>query len=51
MFDRYCDLIIPVVRSRFPKLKVIVGHLGERIPSDLFRLDERKSACQVLRLF
>jgi len=26
--------------SRFPKLKVIVGHLGERIPSDFWRIDE-----------
>lgn len=29
--------------SRFPKTKIIVGHLGERIPSDLFRIDERMS--------
>jgi len=29
------------VFDRFPKLKVIVGHLGERIPSDLFRIDEQ----------
>ncbi|KAH7136233.1 amidohydrolase 2 [Dactylonectria macrodidyma] len=28
------------VFDRFPKLKVIVGHLGERIPSDFWRLDE-----------
>ncbi|KAF8585050.1 amidohydrolase 2 [Ramaria rubella] len=27
--------------DRFPKLKVIVGHLGERIPSDFFRIDEQ----------
>ncbi|KAF9555899.1 hypothetical protein CPC08DRAFT_779565 [Agrocybe pediades] len=27
--------------SRFPKLKIIVGHLGERIPSDLNRIDTR----------
>lgn len=27
--------------DRFPKVKVIVGHLGERIPSDLFRIDEQ----------
>ncbi|KAG7087420.1 hypothetical protein E1B28_013388 [Marasmius oreades] len=29
------------VFDRFPKLKVIVGHLGERIPSDLFRIDDQ----------
>ncbi|KAF8890780.1 hypothetical protein BD779DRAFT_1671297 [Infundibulicybe gibba] len=29
------------VFDRFPKLKIIVGHLGERIPSDLFRIDEQ----------
>ncbi|KAN0098398.1 2,3-dihydroxybenzoic acid decarboxylase dhbD [Hyaloscypha variabilis] len=28
------------VFDRFPKLKVIVGHLGERIPSDFWRIDE-----------
>ncbi|KAL3462642.1 amidohydrolase family protein [Aspergillus heterothallicus] len=28
------------VFDRFPKLKIIVGHLGERIPSDFWRLDE-----------
>ena len=28
--------------SRFPKLKVIVGHFGERLPSDLFRIDQRQ---------
>ena len=27
--------------SRFPQLKIIAGHLGERIPSDLFRINER----------
>ncbi|KIJ25647.1 hypothetical protein M422DRAFT_785500 [Sphaerobolus stellatus SS14] len=27
------------VFDRFPKLKLIVGHLGERIPSDLIRID------------
>lgn len=26
--------------SRFPSLKVIVGHLGERLPSDFWRIDE-----------
>ncbi|KAG4431906.1 hypothetical protein IFR05_012618 [Cadophora sp. M221] len=26
--------------DRFPSLKIIVGHLGERIPSDLWRIDE-----------
>ncbi|KAG6890864.1 hypothetical protein C0992_012250 [Termitomyces sp. T32_za158] len=30
------------VFDRFPNLKIIVGHLGERIPSDLFRIDERR---------
>lgn len=29
--------------DRFPKVKVIVGHLGERIPSDLIRIDEQLS--------
>ncbi|KAK0493357.1 amidohydrolase 2 [Armillaria luteobubalina] len=29
------------VDSRFPTLKIIVGHLGERLPSDLFRTDEQ----------
>ncbi|RDB17584.1 2,3-dihydroxybenzoate decarboxylase [Hypsizygus marmoreus] len=29
------------VFDRFPQLKIIVGHLGERIPSDLFRIDEQ----------
>ncbi|TVY20142.1 2,3-dihydroxybenzoate decarboxylase [Lachnellula arida] len=28
------------VFDRFPKLKIIVGHLGERIPSDLWRIDD-----------
>ena len=27
--------------SRFPNLNIIVGHLGERIPSDLVRIDAR----------
>ena len=36
------NLIFHITRSRFPKVKVIVGHLGERIPSDLFRIDERR---------
>ncbi|KAH9477187.1 2,3-dihydroxybenzoate decarboxylase [Psilocybe cubensis] len=27
------------VFDRFPKLKIIVGHMGERIPSDLVRID------------
>ncbi|KAF7759625.1 hypothetical protein Agabi119p4_11320 [Agaricus bisporus var. burnettii] len=29
------------VFDRFPKAKIIVGHLGERIPSDLGRIDEQ----------
>jgi len=29
------------VFDRFPTVKVIVGHLGERIPSDFFRIDEQ----------
>ncbi|KAJ3972532.1 amidohydrolase 2 [Lentinula raphanica] len=29
------------VFDRFPSLKVIVGHLGERIPSDLVRIDAK----------
>ncbi|THU76577.1 amidohydrolase 2 [Dendrothele bispora CBS 962.96] len=28
------------VFDRFPNLKIIVGHLGERIPSDLFRIGD-----------
>ncbi|KAH7130921.1 amidohydrolase 2 [Dactylonectria macrodidyma] len=28
------------VFDRFPSLKVIVGHLGERLPSDFWRIDE-----------
>ncbi|TDL23599.1 amidohydrolase 2 [Rickenella mellea] len=31
------------VFDRFPRLKFIVGHLGERIPSDLVRIDEHIS--------
>jgi 2,3-dihydroxybenzoate decarboxylase len=34
--------IVLISHSRFPKVKVIVGHLGERITSDLFRIDERR---------
>ncbi|KAF8890683.1 amidohydrolase 2 [Infundibulicybe gibba] len=34
-------LCVNGVFDRFPKLKVIVGHMGERIPSDLFRIDEQ----------
>jgi len=29
------------VISRFPNVKIIVGHLGERMPSDLVRIDEQ----------
>ncbi|KAL0579218.1 hypothetical protein V5O48_002780 [Marasmius crinis-equi] len=29
------------VFDRFPTLKIISGHLGERIPSDLFRIDDQ----------
>ena len=32
------------LHSRFPQLTIIAGHLGERIPSDLFRIDERMPA-------
>ncbi|KAJ7902038.1 hypothetical protein B0H14DRAFT_1266987 [Mycena olivaceomarginata] len=28
------------VFDRFPNLTIIVGHLGERIPSDLWRIDD-----------
>jgi hypothetical protein len=28
-------------RSRFPSLKVLVGHLGERVPSDIWRINDR----------
>ncbi|KAF7361714.1 hypothetical protein MVEN_00515100 [Mycena venus] len=31
------------VFDRFPNLTVIVGHLGERIPSDLWRIDDQLS--------
>ncbi|KAF4616435.1 hypothetical protein D9613_008220 [Agrocybe pediades] len=34
-------LCVNGVFDRFPKLKIIVGHLGERIPSDLNRIDTR----------
>ena len=34
-------------RSRFPNLTVIVGHLGERIPSDLVRINDRTSSASV----
>lgn len=27
--------------SRFPTLKIIVGHMGERIPSDFSRINDR----------
>jgi len=29
------------VFDRFPNLKLVVGHLGERIPSDLWRIDDQ----------
>ncbi|KAJ7772595.1 amidohydrolase 2 [Mycena maculata] len=29
------------VFDRFPKLNIIVGHLGERLPSDLWRIDDQ----------
>lgn len=41
MRDRYCTKCPP---SRFPKAKLIVGHFGERIPSDLIRIESRKSS-------
>lgn len=31
------------LHRRFPNLTVISGHLGERIPSDLVRIDDRMS--------
>ncbi|GLB34793.1 putative amidohydrolase [Lyophyllum shimeji] len=34
-------LCVNGVFDRFPSLKIIVGHLGERLPSDLFRIDEQ----------
>ncbi|KAK7441823.1 hypothetical protein VKT23_016485 [Stygiomarasmius scandens] len=34
-------LCVNGVFDRFPNLKVIVGHLGERIPSDLVRIDNQ----------
>ena len=34
--------------SRFPLVKVIVGHLGERIPSDLVRINARKCSSYLL---
>ncbi|THU93404.1 amidohydrolase 2 [Dendrothele bispora CBS 962.96] len=39
------------VFDRFPNLKVIVGHLGERIPSDLVRIDTRKASHHLLFTF
>ncbi|KIK65010.1 hypothetical protein GYMLUDRAFT_980267, partial [Collybiopsis luxurians FD-317 M1] len=38
------------VFDRFPTLKIIVGHMGERIPSDLDRIDKGKSAHWLLAL-
>ncbi|KAJ3998412.1 amidohydrolase 2 [Lentinula boryana] len=36
------------VFDRFPSLKVIVGHMGERIPSDLDRIDKEIARQKVL---
>jgi hypothetical protein len=38
-----------IISNLAPKLKVIVGHLGERIPSDFWRIDECR--CIVPSLF
>ncbi|KAK0227635.1 amidohydrolase 2 [Armillaria fumosa] len=37
----YAHLPFAFACIRFPTLKIIVGHLGERLPSDLFRTDEQ----------
>ncbi|PPQ94277.1 hypothetical protein CVT25_004934 [Psilocybe cyanescens] len=42
LFEHWIVLI-----SRFPKLKIIVGHLGERISSDLVRIDTREYPSQL----
>jgi predicted TIM-barrel fold metal-dependent hydrolase len=34
----------PDVASRFPTLKFIVGHMGERVPSDFGRISESMSS-------
>ncbi|KAG6830138.1 hypothetical protein H0H92_002002 [Tricholoma furcatifolium] len=39
--EEYAVTLANHILGRFPSLKIIVGHLGERIPSDLFRIDER----------
>lgn len=44
-FSFSSSLLIYDLDSRFPDLKIIVGHLGERIPSDLVRIDTRKLIC------
>ena len=48
MFSFYLLLIISknlifvnLNYSRFPSLNIVIGHLGERIPSDLLRIDTR----------
>ncbi|KIP05515.1 hypothetical protein PHLGIDRAFT_108127 [Phlebiopsis gigantea 11061_1 CR5-6] len=39
--DHLLGLCTNGVFDRFPQLKIIAGHLGERIPSDLFRINEQ----------
>lgn len=49
IFERYLKLpTMYSCDSRFPKLKIIVGHLGERISSDLVRIDAREYHLQQL---
>lgn len=49
LFEHWIVLISSVYFycSRFPKLKIIVGHLGERISSDLVRIDTREYPSQL----
>ncbi|KAG6908802.1 hypothetical protein DXG01_003249 [Tephrocybe rancida] len=39
--EEYAVTLANHILGRFPELKIIVGHLGERLPSDLFRTDEQ----------
>jgi predicted TIM-barrel fold metal-dependent hydrolase len=38
---RYGCLLFAGVFDRFPKLKIILGHMGETLPYMLWRLDSR----------
>ncbi|KAI0310495.1 hypothetical protein OF83DRAFT_1154866 [Amylostereum chailletii] len=37
----HTDSSLPCVLSRFPNLTILVGHLGERVPSDLWRINDQ----------